>query len=162
MTKKVLITVGTTKFESLIKTVSQNSVLDKLKSLGFTKIQFQTGTGEFEEKQRSDVVINYRPYFDNFAEEIASSDLIISHAGAGTCLDVLKQGKPLIVVINEDLMDNHQLELAEQLANDGYLYFCNCSTLLDTLDNNVNKLKLYPKANHSTFSNYLDKCMGFQ
>lgn len=161
MTKKVLVTVGTTKFEALIKTVSQNCVLDKLKLLGFTKIQFQTGTGEFEEKHHSELVINYCPYFDNFSDEIASSDLIISHAGAGTCLDVLKKEKPLIVVINEDLMDNHQLELAEQLGNDGYLYYCNCSSLSDTLDNDLTKLKLYPKVNKLTFSKYLDKCMGF-
>ena len=30
------------------------------------------------------------------------------------------------MVINDDLMGNHQLELAHQLSNDGHLYYCNC------------------------------------
>ncbi|NXU02378.1 ALG13 transferase, partial [Buphagus erythrorhynchus] len=63
---------------------------------------------------------------DSLAAELQSADLVISHAGAGSCLETLEKGKPLIVVINDKLMDNHQLELAKQLHRDGYVLYCNC------------------------------------
>lgn len=50
----------------------------------------------------------------------------VSSVGAGSCLEALEKGKPLIVVINEKLMNNHQLELAKQLHKDGHVLYCNC------------------------------------
>lgn len=41
---------------------------------------------------------------------------MISHAGAGTCIEVLQAEKTLAVIVNDSLMDNHQVELAEKLA----------------------------------------------
>lgn len=48
------------------------------------------------------------------------------HTGAGSCLEVLGANKPLVVVINEELMNNHQVELADQLSSDGHLFYCTC------------------------------------
>ena len=41
--------------------------------------------------------------------------------GSGTILDALRLSVPLIVVPNEELLDNHQVELAEALAEQGYV-----------------------------------------
>ncbi|XP_063930737.1 UDP-N-acetylglucosamine transferase subunit ALG13 homolog [Zophobas morio] len=160
--KKVFVTVGTTKFERLVEEVSKDGVLEVLFSLGYTVVQFQVGTGAFKQKSHEKVELKYDSYFENFSEVVEASDLVISHAGAGTCLEVLKKRKPLIVVINEDLMDNHQTELAHQLAKDGYLQCCTPSTLKNVLLDNKTNFKPYPKPNAATFSHYLDKCMGFE
>ena len=47
------------------------------------------------------------------------ADLIICHAGAGSIMEGLRLGKRLIVVANESLMDNHQMELASAMQQQG-------------------------------------------
>lgn len=53
-----------------------------------------------------------------------NADLIVSHAGAGSCLEALENKRKLLVVINETLMDNHQIELASALKERSYLEYC--------------------------------------
>lgn len=43
------------------------------------------------------------------------------HSGSGTILDALRLSVPLIVVPNSELLDNHQVELAEALAEQEYV-----------------------------------------
>ena len=43
------------------------------------------------------------------------------YVGAGCISESLGLKKPLIVVINDKLMNNHQRELADQLSEEGYL-----------------------------------------
>lgn len=45
-------------------------------------------------------------------------------AGAGSIFEALRARKPLLVVVNAGLMDNHQQELAEALAARGHLAHC--------------------------------------
>jgi len=47
--------------------------------------------------------------------------VVVSHAGSGTILDALRIAVPIIVVPNPDLLDNHQVELAEALAEQDYV-----------------------------------------
>ncbi|MCJ1385665.1 N-acetylglucosaminyldiphosphodolichol N-acetylglucosaminyltransferase catalytic subunit alg13 [Xylographa soralifera] len=48
---------------------------------------------------------------------------VVSHAGSGSILDALRLAVPLIVVPNTALLDNHQEELAEELAAQGYVVY---------------------------------------
>lgn len=59
-------------------------------------------------------------------------------------------------------MHNHQIELAEQLSNDGYLFYTTISQLPETLASfDISKLKKYEEGNAGKFVQYLDDMMGF-
>jgi len=49
---------------------------------------------------------------------------VICHAGVGTVMETLNANKPIIVVPNPSLMDNHQYELADTLSSQGYVIKC--------------------------------------
>ncbi|CAH1286825.1 unnamed protein product [Chrysodeixis includens] len=157
--KKIFLTVGTTKFDLLCEYILTEPVLTALKNIGCKEITFQIGKSAVEPGiyEREGVIINMYRFKDSITEDIRNADLVISHAGAGTCLEVLEANKPLLVVVNEDLMDNHQLELAEQLQIDSHLYYCTCDTLISTLGVvDFSLLNPFPKADPTLLINYLD------
>ncbi len=89
--------------------------------------------------------------------DIASASLVISHAGAGTCLEVQAAKKPHIVVVNEQLMDNHQLELAEKLAEGGHLIHCFCEGLREAIEKfEPEDFSPLPPGDPGSFAAYLD------
>ncbi|CRL05232.1 CLUMA_CG018221, isoform A [Clunio marinus] len=160
----IFVTVGTTEFNDLIRKLSKDEVFQLFKEhLGCKNLTIQIGKGEsvsFDHFKGIEVEI-----FDlkkSILEDIEKADLVISHAGAGTCIDVLKKEKPLIVVINDTLMNNHQIELAEQLSADNYLFHTSVKNLPNTLKNfDISLLKKYEKGNIDGFIEYLDDVMGF-
>ena len=94
-----------------------------MSQLGYTSLTVQCGQCDLSRDDAKDTVLttNTYQYKPCLQSDIAGADLVISHAGAGTCIEVLEAGKPLIVIVNDDLMDNHQLELAEKLSEEKYL-----------------------------------------
>ncbi|KAJ9506821.1 hypothetical protein QJQ45_030411 [Haematococcus lacustris] len=57
----------------------------------------------------------------------------VMHTGSGSIFEALSLGKHLIVVPNAALMDNHQVELAEQLAAMKHLACTTPDKLVETL-----------------------------
>ena len=54
--------------------------------------------------------------------------------GSGTILDALRISVPLIVVPNEELLDNHQIELAGALAEQEYVVHGRLGQLTEALE----------------------------
>ncbi|GAB1303189.1 N-acetylglucosaminyldiphosphodolichol N-acetylglucosaminyltransferase [Apodemus speciosus] len=103
-----------------------------LKSLGYNQLVLQIGRGTVvpEPFSTESFTLDVYRYKDSLKEDLQQADLVISHAGAGSCLESLEKGKPLVVVVNEKLMNNHQLELAKQLHKEGHLFYCTCRVSL--------------------------------
>lgn len=61
------------------------------------------------------------------------------------------------MVVNDDLMGNHQLELASRLAQDHHLVHCMCQTLADAI-RNFNKADLvpFPSGEAHKFGHFID------
>ncbi|XP_003467615.1 putative bifunctional UDP-N-acetylglucosamine transferase and deubiquitinase ALG13 isoform X4 [Cavia porcellus] len=163
--KRVFVTVGTTSFDELITRVSAEETLHIFKSLGYSRLTLQIGRGTVvpEPFSAECFTLEVYRYKDSLQEDLQRADLVISHAGAGSCLETLEKGKPLVVVINEKLMNNHQLELAKELHKEGYLFYCTCSTLPGLLQSmDISTLKCYPPGQPEKFSAFLNKVVGLQ
>lgn len=165
LTQRIFVTVGTTKFDELIETVLSSEVLEVLSSKGYYEIILQVGRTLFVPDCTPRCGFVNIEYFNLSADIISyvqNADLIISHAGAGSILDALECRKNLIVVANENLMDNHQLELAEQLYEDKHLYYCTCKTLLNTIQAmNFSQLKPFVNKRSRHIAKFIDQIMGF-
>lgn len=61
----------------------------------------------------------------DYSRYITEADLVIAHAGVGTIMNCLANGKKLIVVPrakkHDEHVDDHQFEIAEEFAKNGYL-----------------------------------------
>jgi beta-1,4-N-acetylglucosaminyltransferase len=135
--KNVFVTVGTTRFDMLVSLATSKIALEWMEGQGFSSLTIQYGRGPKPEISRSELsnmtslkiqCYDFRP---SLKADMEHADLILSHAGAGTVMEVLRMTKPLVVVINTKLMDNHQTELAGAMADRGHLYMVERPELLD-------------------------------
>jgi beta-1,4-N-acetylglucosaminyltransferase len=145
----VFLTIGSTRFDALIASAFTERVLSSLRKKGYTSLVIQCGNSAFEfsskvqngETQtlsRAGVDVEFWKFKPSLQEDYEKADLVISHAGeapvssfprgtdgdvlgSGTILDVLRMPKPMIVVPNPTLLDNHQEELASVLEEMGHL-----------------------------------------
>ncbi|KAI1806735.1 glycosyltransferase family 1 protein [Daldinia bambusicola] len=142
--KYAFVTIGASaSFKLLIEEVLSELFLAKLKSLGFTHLNIQCGPdydyflGAKPKENPQDPnglqVVGF-PFHDDirkFMELATANDgpttplrdrgLIITHAGSGSILEALDFDSALIAVPNPTLMDNHQSEIADEMARQGHL-----------------------------------------
>lgn len=98
-------------------------------------------------------------------EDMQRSSLIISHAGAGSIMESLSLKKKTCVIINDALMDNHQIELAQALCDRGYLFMLPSpdNLILSTTIKSVEsfKAKEWKGGRPSSFGKLIADFMGF-
>ncbi|RMZ82155.1 hypothetical protein DV738_g1843, partial [Chaetothyriales sp. CBS 135597] len=163
--KRCFVTVGATApFNQLISAVLQPAFLEALHQQGFTELRIQHGdggkvhfnffmdaVGDRVQKDTGIAVSGFAYNTTGLQEELkavkgsspATEGTVISHAGSGSILDALRIGVPLIVVPNEALMDNHQVELAQVLAEQEYVIY-----------GKLNLLQYYIHCGHSNITFY--------
>ena len=141
--KSVFVTVGTTSFDALVEAMDSEELIQTLIERGYDSLTIQRGRGTYVPKhivtstssERSSAikvqVVEFLPSLDAILKE---ASLVISHAGAGSVFESLSLGKPTLVVVNESLMDNHQVELAETLASLGHVAWTKPDGLLQALN----------------------------
>lgn len=84
------------------------------------------------------------------------------NAGSGSIFETLRLCKPLIVVVNEDLMDNHQSELAEELADRKHLFCASPQTLLPTINSmSLESLIPYHPGDARPVAKLINQFLGF-
>ncbi|KAM7272493.1 hypothetical protein ACFE04_027156 [Oxalis oulophora] len=183
--RTVFVTVGTTCFDKLVRAVDAQHVKQELWTRGFTHLLIQIGRGTYiPTKTVGDGVLNvdYFTFSPTIADHLRSASLVISHAdatispcqsfelpcndtttsGSGSIFESLRLGKPLIVVVNEDLMDNHQSELAEELAEMKHLYCARPQSLHQTIaEMNLDSLLRYTPGDAKPVAKLINAFLGF-
>ncbi|XP_015791019.1 UDP-N-acetylglucosamine transferase subunit ALG13 homolog [Tetranychus urticae] len=160
----IFVTVGTTRFDSLIDKILDPSTIKLLQDIGCKKLTIQKGSSPAKTliPQPTGIDVEVFDYAPTIIDHIEKANFVIGHSGAGTILDVLRCGKPLLVVINDSLMDNHQTELADKLSAEGFLKSCTVDTLKSALKSfNSDSIKKFPAPNLDTFPKFLDKVFQF-
>ncbi|GMI88793.1 hypothetical protein like AT4G16710 [Hibiscus trionum] len=164
--RMVFVTVGTTCFDALVKVVDSQEVKDELLRRGYTDLLIQMGRGSYlPTKSTGDdgsLAVDYFTFSSSIADHLRSASLVISHAGSGSIFETLQLGKPLIVVVNEDLMDNHQSELAEELAERQHLYCARPPTLCQTIAGmDLKSLVPYCPGDATPVAKLINRFLGF-
>lgn len=162
----VFVTVGTTSFDSLVKTVDTDQVKEALLKKGYTHLVIQMGRGTYVPKKSSgedeSLFVDYFTFSSSIADYLRSASLVISHAGSGSIFETLKLAKPLIVVVNEDLMDNHQSELAEELAERKHLFCAHPQTLYQVIESlDLDSIVPYESGDATPVAKLINRHLGF-
>ena len=153
----VFVTVGTTSFDELIEAMDSIDVIETLKARGYDSLFIQRGRGAYEpkhiissshscsseiskkftkkkKKNENEFVISIVDFLPSLDKVLKEASLVISHAGAGSVFEALSMNKPTLVIVNETLMHNHQVELAETLADLGHVAWTKPKDILQALN----------------------------
>ncbi|KAL9608401.1 MAG: hypothetical protein Q9167_006764 [Letrouitia subvulpina] len=173
VSRTCFVTIGATaSFDQLINATLSPDFLQALQASDYTTLTLQYGKNgqqileEFRETvasgRRRDYGIEVTGFDFNKqglgqqmktakAGKSRQEGVVISHAGSGSILDALRISVPLIVVPNSSLLDNHQAELAEELARQGYVvhgHLENLPTALRQAEKLREKKNAWPPNNH--------------
>ncbi|KAI9092353.1 glycosyl transferase [Phlyctochytrium arcticum] len=173
--KTVFVTVGTTRFDALLETIAGPEFLTALECLGFTDLVIQHGnspepvisgwplsnsirTANGPVLAARKISITSYSFKASLHADMKNANLILSHAGAGCILEALAMQKPLLVVINGKLMDNHQADLAHAFQEMRVLVCANVETLVERLKGcHWQDLRLLDESDPSIFATIVEE-----
>lgn len=106
----VFVTVGTTKFDELIRHIDET-----FKGESPFSFTYQISDGDY--KPKNGQFFSFKNNIEDFYNE---SDIIITHAGAGSIYRLLELGKKIIVVPNFSRIDKHQSDISSYMENNNH------------------------------------------
>ena len=109
----IFVTVGTTAFDLLIKSVDEIS--NQIKE----EIICQIADGKYIPKN-----CEHFRFKSSLEREFKNADLIICHGGAGTLFNLMALNKKVIAVPNLERKDKHQTDLIDALSEGNYIIAC--------------------------------------
>ncbi|GAA5848799.1 hypothetical protein JCM5353_004251 [Sporobolomyces roseus] len=150
MGKTLLLTVGSTEFTSLVESFFHPTLINQLSSsLGITSVYAQIGNSrlpkgwELGVSEVEGVKFEVVRFTGDLEKRVAGSQVVISHAGAGSILSFLRplstpstpSDRRLILVPNDTFMDSHQNDLADEMEKYDCIRVCRDSkALLKTIE----------------------------
>lgn len=106
MFPRILITVGTTEFDDLLKVINTTEFCHVIKSMGCQSIAVQFGRGQITPSELvvncegEGIRVNDFRFSSSMEPHILQASLVISHAGAGSIIETLNSpNKPFLIVI---------------------------------------------------------------
>jgi beta-1,4-N-acetylglucosaminyltransferase len=109
----LFVTVGSTDFDPLVRAADEIAPLIDLPMV------IQIGIGRCEPKNAEwfRIAPSLEPYYER-------AEVVVSHGGAGTILEVLRRGMRLVSADNPDRPDQHQKDMIGHMASLGRLVWC--------------------------------------
>lgn len=147
MRSTILLTTGTTRFDTLVYAVINDSVSFGLNSFiiqspSIKNIEINCDCEKFE-------------YVDNIESYVNKCEIIITHAGAGNVYRLLENTsitKKIIVVPNLERKDKHQADLARFIEEKRYAFVCwDVNEIYTAIDIAVNYFERQPYSKVSFF-----------
>lgn len=145
----VFVTVGTTKFDALLEVVDSLEFQEVLRDrFEVSRLTIQCGSSKLRPASTAKLWLHVISYplgkvkgvsvetFDfrpNLLQLIHDADLVISHCGAGSVLEILRCKKKAVGVVNPALLDNHQVELADAMERGKYMVISQSPSTLLTM-----------------------------
>jgi beta-1,4-N-acetylglucosaminyltransferase len=160
----VFVTVGTTKFDDLMKVVDSPDFQQALVRGGYERLLVQTGNSATVPQARTPKLdVQTYKFKPSLQDDFRNADLVVSHAGYGCLMESLTAGKKVVAVINTTLMDNHQLEIAQELERRQHLRKClpDASLVAAVETMSLTKFEPLPKACPEKYARMIDGMMGF-
>ncbi|KAJ1846029.1 hypothetical protein H4S02_006698 [Coemansia sp. RSA 2611] len=160
----VYVTVGSTGFDALVRAACTREFLQALAGQGFRRLVVQCGhsIGLFKppttRSETFGIAIESFDYTSRPQRLVEQADLVVCHAGTGSILEALHSGTPAIVVVNRALMDDHQSEIARELAKDGFVVVAEPATLASAVSECAYAaLRPYPAADPRPIGEIIDE-----
>jgi len=109
----VFVTVGSTDFDPLVRATDEAAPSLPL------PVVIQIGIGRYEPRNAEwfRLAPSLEPYYER-------AEIVVSHGGAGTILEVLRRGMRLVSADNPDRPDQHQKDMIGHMASLGKLVWC--------------------------------------